>query len=49
MAAGGARQRQERRESRRGAAQEQEAQAQTESAYDEAFRACMSAKGYVVQ
>jgi hypothetical protein len=47
--AGGVRQRQGRRESRRDAAQEQQAQAQLESAYSEAFRACMTTKGYVVQ
>jgi hypothetical protein len=47
--AGGMRQRQEGRASRRDAAQEQQAQAQTESAYTEAFKACLTAKGYAVQ
>ena len=47
--AGGVRQRQERRGSRREAAQEQQAQAEMESAYNQAFKACLTAIGYVTQ
>jgi hypothetical protein len=46
---GGSRQRQGRREARREAAQEQDAQAQLADAYGQAFTACMTAKGYAVQ
>jgi hypothetical protein len=43
--AGGARQRQDRRESR----QETEAAAQGQAAYDDIFRGCLTARGYTVQ
>lgn len=46
---GGSRQRQGRREARRDAAQEQDAQAQLADADGQAFTACMTAKGYAVQ
>ena len=47
--AGGVRQRQEPQEAHREAAQQQQAQADMESAYSETFKACLTAKGYVVQ
>ena len=47
--AGGVRQRQDRRESRREAAEAQQTQAEMESAYNQAFKACLTAKGYAVQ
>ena len=49
VVAGGVRQRQDRRASRRDAAQEEQAQAEMESAYQQAFEACLTAKGYVAQ
>jgi hypothetical protein len=48
-AAGGVRQRQGRRETRKEAAQEQQVYAQKQTAYKQAFASCMAAKGYTVQ
>lgn len=46
---GGSRQRQDRRDSRRDTAQEQKAYSQKQAAYQQAFTACMTARGYAVQ
>lgn len=46
---GGSRQRQDRRESRRETAQEEQAYSQKQAAYQQAFGACMAARGYTVQ
>ena len=45
VAAGGARQRQDRRDTR----QETQAAAQGQGAYDDIFRGCLTARGYTVQ
>jgi hypothetical protein len=47
--AGGMRQRGERREGRRHTQEAQAAAGQQQSAYSQAFSACMTAKGYTVQ
>jgi len=47
--AGGARQRQERRHQAAQTQQQQQAYAQKQAAYDQAFTACMTAKGYQAQ
>lgn len=46
---GGSRQRQDRRDSRQDTAQEQKAYSQKQVAYQQAFTACMTARGYTVQ
>jgi hypothetical protein len=48
-AAGGVRQRQGRRETRREAAQQEQTYAQKQTAYKQAFTACMTARGYTIQ
>lgn len=47
--AGGARQRQQRRQQTAQTQQQQQAQAQRQTAYNQAFVGCMTAKGYLLQ